>query len=130
MRGIAHEEAGYYDHRHLRVDAGNGGMRAETGTPDPVRPVLTTVVEPTLPVSTVTAGSVEPRYTTNIGFRVLGRLISRPVNVGDLVEEGRNTPPQSIPRRLNSQFNQREQSFHETRLDLRMQPQRKNENGH
>ena len=33
-------------------------------------------------------GTVEPRYTTNIGFRVLGRLIARPVNVGDLVEEG------------------------------------------
>ena len=64
------------------------GCKQETGTPEPVRPVLTTVVEPTLPVSTVTAGSVEPRYTTNIGFRVLGRLISRPVNVGDLVEEG------------------------------------------
>ena len=64
------------------------GCKQETGTPEPVRPVLTTVVEPTLPASTVTAGSVEPRYTTNIGFRVLGRLISRPVNVGDLVEEG------------------------------------------
>ena len=64
------------------------GCKQETGTPEPVRPVLTTVVEPTLPVSTVAAGTVEPRYTTNIGFRVLGRLISRPVNVGDLVEEG------------------------------------------
>ena len=64
------------------------GCKQETGTPEPVRPVLTTVVEPTLPASTVTAGSLEPRYTTNIGFRVLGRLISRPVNVGDLVEEG------------------------------------------
>ena len=64
------------------------GCKQETGTPEPVRPVLTTVVEPTLPAGTVTAGSVEPRYTTNIGFRVLGRLISRPVNVGDLVEEG------------------------------------------
>jgi hypothetical protein len=41
------------------------GCKQETGTPEPVRPVLTTVVEPTLPVSTVTAGSVEPRYTTN-----------------------------------------------------------------
>jgi membrane fusion protein, multidrug efflux system len=64
------------------------GCKQETGTSEPVRPVLTTVVEPTPPASTVAAGTVEPRYTTNIGFRVLGRLISRPVNVGDLVEEG------------------------------------------
>ncbi len=64
------------------------GCKQETGTPEPVRPVLTTVVEPTPPASTVAAGTVEPRYTTNIGFRVLGRLIARPVNVGDLVEEG------------------------------------------
>jgi membrane fusion protein, multidrug efflux system len=64
------------------------GCKQETGTPEPVRPVLTTVVEPTPPASTVAAGAVEPRYTTNIGFRVLGRLIARPVNVGDLVEEG------------------------------------------
>ena len=33
-------------------------------------------------------GTVEPRYKTNLGFRVLGRLIARPVNVGDLVGEG------------------------------------------
>jgi RND family efflux transporter MFP subunit len=31
---------------------------------------------------------VQPRYETNLGFRVLGRLIARPVNVGDLVAEG------------------------------------------
>ena len=35
--------------------------------------------------STVAVGTVEPRYKTNLGFRVLGRLIARPVNVGDLV---------------------------------------------
>ena len=33
-------------------------------------------------------GTVQPRYETNLGFRVLGRLIARPVNVGDLVAEG------------------------------------------
>ena len=33
------------------------GCKQETGTPEPVRPVLTTVVEPTLPASTVAAGS-------------------------------------------------------------------------
>ena len=33
-------------------------------------------------------GTIQPRYETNLGFRVLGRLIARPVNVGDLVAEG------------------------------------------
>ncbi len=64
------------------------GCNQETEAPAPVRPVLSTVVELTLPASTVAVGTIEPRYTTNMGFRVLGRLIARPVNVGDLVEEG------------------------------------------
>jgi RND family efflux transporter MFP subunit len=33
-------------------------------------------------------GSVQPRYETHLGFRVLGRLIARPVDVGDRVAEG------------------------------------------
>jgi RND family efflux transporter MFP subunit len=37
---------------------------------------------------TVAVGNIEPRYKTNLGFRVLGRLTSRPVYVGDLVNEG------------------------------------------
>ena len=31
---------------------------------------------------------MEPRYKTDLSFRVLGRLIARPVNVGDAVEQG------------------------------------------
>jgi membrane fusion protein, multidrug efflux system len=64
------------------------GCKQEAAAPEPVRPVLTTIVEPTSPGSAVTVGTIEPRYTTNIGFQVFGRLIARPVNVGDLVEEG------------------------------------------
>jgi len=56
--------------------------------PEPVRPVLSTVIEPAASGSTVAVGTVQPRYQTNLGFRVLGRLIARPVNVGDLVAEG------------------------------------------
>ena len=55
---------------------------------EPVRPVLSIVVEPTAPGSTLAVGTVEPRYQTNLAFRVLGRVITRPVNVGDLVSEG------------------------------------------
>ncbi|MBV8701259.1 MAG: efflux RND transporter periplasmic adaptor subunit [Bradyrhizobium sp.] len=64
------------------------GCKQETKTPEPVRPVLSTVIEPAASGSTVAVGTVQPRYQTNLGFRVLGRLIARPVNVGDLVAEG------------------------------------------
>jgi len=64
------------------------GCKQETKTPEPVRPVLTTIVEPTISGSTVAVGIVEARFKTDIGFRVLGRLIARPVNVGDFVDEG------------------------------------------
>jgi RND family efflux transporter MFP subunit len=64
------------------------GCKQEAKAPEPVRPVLSTVVQPAGSGSTVAVGTVQPRYETNLGFRVLGRLIARPVNVGDLVAEG------------------------------------------
>ncbi len=62
--------------------------KQEAKAPEPVRPVLSTVLEPTVSDSTLAVGTVQPRYETSLGFRVLGRLIARPVNVGDLVTEG------------------------------------------
>ena len=50
--------------------------------------MLTAVVAPVPSGSAVAVGTVEPRFKTDIGFRVLGRLIARPVNVGDLVDQG------------------------------------------
>src|SRR6186713_2706558 len=64
------------------------GCKQEAKAPEPVRPVLSTVLQPASTDSTVAVGTVQPRYETNLGFRVLGRLIARPVNVGDLVAEG------------------------------------------
>src|SRR6266436_4949061 len=64
------------------------GCKQETKGEEPVRPVLSTVLQPAASASTVAIGTVQPRYETNLGFRVLGRLIARPVNVGDLVVEG------------------------------------------
>jgi RND family efflux transporter MFP subunit len=49
---------------------------------------MSTLVEPMQSGSTNTTGTVEPRYKTDLSFRVEGRLIARPVNVGDLVEKG------------------------------------------
>ncbi len=64
------------------------GCQQETKAPEPVRPVLSILLEPNRADSAVAIGVVEPRYQTNLGFRVLGRLTSRPVYVGDLVSEG------------------------------------------
>jgi RND family efflux transporter MFP subunit len=62
--------------------------KQEAKAPEPVRPVLSAVLQPAISGTTVAVGTVQPRYETNLGFRVLGRLIARPVNVGDLVAEG------------------------------------------
>jgi membrane fusion protein, multidrug efflux system len=66
------------------------GCRQETHVPDPVRPVLSSVIEPTLRGSPVLVGTVEPRFKTDLSFRVLGRLIALPVNLGDTVAEGQS----------------------------------------
>ncbi len=54
----------------------------------PVRPVLSTLVAETTIDPLRLAGVVSPRVETPFSFRVLGRLVSRPVNIGDLVEKG------------------------------------------
>jgi membrane fusion protein, multidrug efflux system len=64
------------------------GCKQEAKAPELVRPVLSAILQPAASDSTVVVGSVQPRYETDLGFRVLGRLIARPVNVGDLVSEG------------------------------------------
>jgi membrane fusion protein, multidrug efflux system len=64
------------------------GCKQETEAQEPVRPVLSVVIAPTESGRTAAVGTVEPRYKTDLSFRVLGRLIARPVNVGDSVERG------------------------------------------
>ena len=64
------------------------GCQQEAKAPEPVRPVLSMVLEPSRSDGTVAVGVVEPQYKTNLAFRVLGRLTARPVYVGDLVGEG------------------------------------------
>jgi RND family efflux transporter MFP subunit len=64
------------------------GCQQETMAPEPVRPVQSVLLEADHADDAVAVGVVEPRYKTNIGFRVLGRLTARPVYVGDLVNEG------------------------------------------
>ena len=64
------------------------GCKQETAAPEPVRPVLSILVEPARSSDTAAAGTVEPRFKSDLGFRVLGRIIARPVDVGDSVYEG------------------------------------------
>ncbi|MEW6640447.1 MAG: efflux RND transporter periplasmic adaptor subunit [Pseudomonadota bacterium] len=67
------------------------GCKEEAAAPEPVRPVrpvLSMVVEPGLAGGAAIVGTVQPRFKTDLGFRVLGRLIARSVNVGDVVEKG------------------------------------------
>jgi RND family efflux transporter MFP subunit len=64
------------------------GCKQEVKAPEPIQPVLSTVLKPAAIDGTAAVGTIQPRYETNLGFRVLGRLIARPVNVGDLVAEG------------------------------------------
>ena len=52
------------------------------------RPVLTVAVAPQTERTLGFAGTVEPRYRSDLGFRVLGRIISRDVDVGDTVKKG------------------------------------------
>ncbi len=52
----------------------------------PPRPVLSVVVEPVFSHSVKTVGFVAPRYTTDLAFRVAGRLTDRPVHVGDILQ--------------------------------------------
>lgn len=58
----------------------------------PPRPVLTMVVSPRIEVRNG-FGTVEPRYQSDLSFRVIGRVTDRPVKVGDQVHE----PHPSVP---------------------------------
>ncbi|RKE77538.1 efflux RND transporter periplasmic adaptor subunit [Rhizobium sp. AG855] len=54
----------------------------------PVRPVLFVVAEPRAAVVSGFTGTVEAKFSTDLGFQVLGRITARHVHVGDLVQKG------------------------------------------
>ena len=61
----------------------------ETGeAPQIIRPVLSTVVAERDETPFGFAGSIEPRVSAELSFRLLGRVIARDVDVGDLVKKG------------------------------------------
>lgn len=65
-----------------------GCDEAKDSPAPPPRPVLTMVVASSSPEGLVFAGTIEPRYRTDLSFRVLGRIMSRDVEVGDIVHKG------------------------------------------
>lgn len=65
-----------------------GCGEAQDSPAPPPRPVLTTVVADDGTAVLELPGSVEPRYRTDLSFRVLGRIVTRDVEVGDLVHKG------------------------------------------
>ncbi len=64
------------------------GCEDEVAAPAPVRPILSTVVSPATRSNVVIVGTIQPKIKTDFSFRTLGRLIARPVNVGDTVDKG------------------------------------------
>jgi RND family efflux transporter MFP subunit len=60
----------------------------EPAPPPPIRPVLSVVVAPQIATSVSFTGTVEPRFSHDLGFRVLGRVVARDVDVGQPVQAG------------------------------------------
>src|SRR6266566_2545597 len=60
----------------------------QAAAPD-IRPVRTVTVEPREGGDTVSlTGEIQPRYQADIGFRVNGKILARPVDVGTQVKAG------------------------------------------
>jgi RND family efflux transporter MFP subunit len=74
----------------LALASCNSETNSNTKAAPPARPVLSIVVKPNSDKTIGFAGTIQPQYQTELGFRVLGRLIARNVNVGDLVKTGQS----------------------------------------
>ncbi len=60
----------------------------KAAAPD-IRPVRTVTVEPREGGDTVSlTGEIQPRYQADIGFRVNGKILARPVDVGTQIKKG------------------------------------------
>jgi RND family efflux transporter MFP subunit len=64
------------------------GKEEKAAAPE-IRPVRTVTVEPRETAETVSlTGEIQPRYQADIGFRVDGKILERPVDVGAIVKKG------------------------------------------
>jgi len=63
--------------------------KEETAATPNIRPVRTVTVEPRDAGETVSlTGEIQPRYQADLGFRVNGKILERPVDVGTQVKTG------------------------------------------
>ncbi len=60
----------------------------EASSPPPIRPVISMVAQATPARSATFTGSIQPRYSRELAFRIGGRVVDRNVDVGDVVEGG------------------------------------------
>jgi len=66
-----------------------GCKKEEKAAAPDIRPVRTVTVEPSEGGETVSlTGEIQPRYQADIGFRVNGKILERPVDVGTQVKKG------------------------------------------
>jgi RND family efflux transporter MFP subunit len=72
----------------LALVAALAGCGKKQDAPPPPRPAMTMVAAPTPAFDMVLSGSIQPQVQTPFGFRVIGRMIARPVKAGDRVEKG------------------------------------------
>jgi len=65
----------------------SGCKKQETAAAPNIRPVRTVTVEPKEAGETLSlTGEIQPRYQADLGFRVNGKILERPVDVGTLVK--------------------------------------------
>jgi len=71
------------------ISALSACKKEETAAAPNIRPVRTVTVEPREAGETVSlTGEIQPRYQADLGFRVNGKILERPVDVGTQVKTG------------------------------------------
>jgi membrane fusion protein, multidrug efflux system len=114
----------------LAAVAGLTACHRHAAAPAPlIRPVLSIVVAPEAAGGAAFAGTVGARYESILGFRVLGRMIARDVNVGDNVKQGARlaaldpTPFQLALRNAEAELARADAHLHEAKSNAARQSQ-------
>lgn len=69
------------------------GCKEEAATQPEIRPVRTIAVDPKpIDDDRQAVGEIKPRYESDLGFRVAGKMVSRAVDVGAAVNKGGCSP--------------------------------------
>ncbi|MEA3212221.1 MAG: rane fusion protein multidrug efflux system [Chthoniobacter sp.] len=114
----------------LAAVAGLTACHRREAAPAPlIRPVLSIVVAPEAAGGAAFAGTVGARYESILGFRVLGRMTARDVNVGDNVKQGARlaaldpTPFQLALRNAEAELARADAHLHEAKSNAERQSQ-------